>query len=311
MEIKKIDITSTSLEKGIDIAKGFVERLIYPSAEELGLLFKEGIAKWRFNRQVQTLIKTHEICKKHKINPKTISTKLLYPLLEYASLEENEKLQDKWAILLANLVDSDQNIENHVFPYLLSQLSVQEFDALEDAFNKKISRVQKLTKELEEHFNSYDQIESEIDSQLANYQSELEICRRDNLSGSKPYRNPQSIQEKIDELKNRKKNLIQKKPRIEKDINEAELVTSKNLRNFEISNLIRLGIVKEVVHSYGYIDSKKINVNKANSFDQYCEDYIDLGDVSVTIEKDVVENELTELGELFVKACQEKGEVNK
>jgi len=39
--MQKIDITSTALEKGLDIAKGFVEKLIYPSAEEMGLLLKD------------------------------------------------------------------------------------------------------------------------------------------------------------------------------------------------------------------------------------------------------------------------------
>lgn len=67
-----------------------------------------------------------------------ISPKLLTPLLEYASLEDNEKLQDKWATLLANMVDSDQNVENHVFPYLLSQVSIQEFELLEKTLNIKI-----------------------------------------------------------------------------------------------------------------------------------------------------------------------------
>jgi len=77
--MQKIDITSTALEKGLDIAKGFVEKLIYPSAEEMGLLLKDGIAKWRFSNQVKTLIKAQSICVKHGVNPQMISPKLLTP----------------------------------------------------------------------------------------------------------------------------------------------------------------------------------------------------------------------------------------
>ena len=36
----------------------------------------------------------------------------------------------EWAILLGNMVDSEQNIENHVFPYILSQISSNEFEAV-------------------------------------------------------------------------------------------------------------------------------------------------------------------------------------
>ncbi|WP_158500291.1 Abi-alpha family protein [Sphingobacterium sp. ML3W] len=308
--MKKIDISSTVLEKGIDLAKGFVEKLIYPSAEELGLLFKDGVAKWRFNNQIQTLIKTQALCEKHNINPKTISTKLLYPLLEYASLEENEKLQDKWAALLANMVDSNQNIENHVFPYLLSQLSVQEFDVLEHTFKKKEDRIKKFTKELDEHLASYEQILNDIDSKIDNCEEEIDKYRINNLANPQNYQNTYDIHGKLDELKARKSGHIQKQSRIEKQMNDSELIPSQKLRNFEMSNLIRLGIVKEVVHSYGYIDSKRITVNKGNGYHEYSEDYINLEDVTVNIERDVIENELTELGDLFMKACQGKGEFN-
>ena len=64
------------------------------------------------------------------------------------------------------------------------------------------------------------------------------------------------------------------------------------------------------MHSYGYIDYKRITVNKANGYHEYSEDYINLEDVTVTIGRGVIDNELTELGELFMKACQEKAEVN-
>lgn len=308
--MKKIDISIAALEKGIDIAKGFIEKLIYPSAEELGLLFKDGVAKWRFNNQIQTLIKTQALCEKHNINPKTISTKLLYPLLEYASLEENEKLQDKWATLLANMVDSNQNIENHVFPYLLSQLSVQEFDVLENTFKKKGNRIKKFTRELEDYLASYEQIQNDLASKILNCEAEIDKYRLNNLNNPQNYQDTYNIYNQIDELKSRKNQHKIKQSRIEKKINESELIPSEELKNFEVSNLIRLGIVKEVVHSYGYIDSEIITVNKGDGYSKYSEDYIELADVTVNIERDVIENELTELGDLFMRACQEKGEVN-
>lgn len=307
--MQKIDITSTALEKSIDTAKGFIEKLIYPSAEELGLLFKDGIAKWRFKNQIKTLLKTKEICEKHGINPKVVSPKLLYPLLEYASLEENDKLQDKWATLLSNMVDSDQNIENHVFPYLLSQLSIQEFEVLENTFEIKKARVKSLKKELEEYLDSKEEILGKIESDIISLELEIKNRRKNNLSNPMNYQDVWTIQNQLSELRNKKKSHENKHSRLEKAILETELISSKELKDFEISNLIRLGVVKEIIRSYGYVDSKKVVVNKAGA-PYESEDYISLDDVSVTIETDVVENELTELGELFIKACQEKNTQN-
>lgn len=303
--MKKIDISSTALEKGIDIAKDFVEKLIYPSAEEIGLLLKDGISKWRFNNQIRTLVKAKSICEKHGVNPKIISPKLLCPLLEYAGLEDNEKLQDKWATLLANMVDSDQNVENHVFPYLLSQVSIQEFQILESTLEIKIARVKGLSKELEEYMASKDQLLNELNTEIVRLELEVNQRRENNINNPKNYQNLWDLQNKINEIKSKKSSHESTQSRIERAISEAELISNKSLRDFEISNLVRLGVAKEIVRSYGYVDSSRVSVNKGSSHFQ-SDDYVNLDDLTVTIETDTVEYELTELGELFVKACQEK-----
>src|SRR5690606_30389556 len=112
-----INIKSSTIEKGIELAKDFLDKLIMPAVEETGLLIKEKVTYWKFKNQVKVLNKAKEYCEKNGIKPKTISFKLLVPLIETSALEEDEVLQDKWAILLTNMVDSEQNVENHVFPY--------------------------------------------------------------------------------------------------------------------------------------------------------------------------------------------------
>src|SRR5690606_28202999 len=114
-----------------------------------GLLLKDKVTFWKFKNQIRILNKAKDYCEKNNISPKTISLKILCPLLDNAALEEEEELQNKWAILLSNLVDSDQNIENHVFPYILGQISTNEFLFLEKMFNDKNERVIRLSQELE------------------------------------------------------------------------------------------------------------------------------------------------------------------
>src|SRR5688572_28538552 len=103
--MSKLDISSTTIEKGIDAAKDFLGKLIMPAVEETGLLVKDRVTMWRFNNQIKMLNKAKAICDKYEINPKNISLKLVAPLLEYSGMEEDDAMQNKWAILLSNLVD--------------------------------------------------------------------------------------------------------------------------------------------------------------------------------------------------------------
>jgi hypothetical protein len=130
MNDKELNIKSSTVEKGLDLAKDFLGKLITPSIEELGLVLSDNIKYFRFKNQVKILLKAKNITEKNNINIKQIPIKLLVPLLENASLEEDDKLQDKWAVLLANMVDSEQNTQNHIFPYILSQISLEEYTEL-------------------------------------------------------------------------------------------------------------------------------------------------------------------------------------
>ncbi len=162
----KLDITSTAFEKGIDLAKEFADRLIGPAIDETGLLFKDKISYWRLVNQVKVLNKAKALTEKNGIDPKAISLKLLVPLLENASLEEDEELQNRWAILLSNMVDSAQNIENHVFPYILSQLSIEEYKALQSTYESKLYRIQSASNQLKEHLSTKDDLIKDYKEQI-------------------------------------------------------------------------------------------------------------------------------------------------
>jgi hypothetical protein len=73
------------------------------------------------------------------------------------------------------------------------------------------------------------------------------------------------------------------------------------LKNFEISNLIRLGLIKEEKEFYA--NPQTLEIPKETRYDWQ-------DNVRVNLDIDVdssVENILTELGELFISACKEKG----
>ncbi|WP_431127122.1 hypothetical protein [Flagellimonas flava] len=127
---KELNIKSSTIEKGLELVKDFVETLIGPTIEEVGLLMSDKIKYFRFKNQVKILTKAKEYVKDKNMDIKEIPTKILVPLLESASLEEDEKMQDKWAFMIGNLADSEQNLQNQIFPYLLTQISSNEYDRL-------------------------------------------------------------------------------------------------------------------------------------------------------------------------------------
>jgi hypothetical protein len=134
---KELNIKSSTIEKGLELAKDFLGKLISPTIEEVGLLISDNTKFLRFKNQVKILLKAKEYVEKNNISLKEIPIKILVPLLEKASLEDDKKLQDKWSNMLVNMVDSETNFQNQIFPHILSQLSLGEYDTLKDILQKE------------------------------------------------------------------------------------------------------------------------------------------------------------------------------
>lgn len=296
----KIDITSTALEKGFDLAKDFLDKLILPAVEETGLLIKDQITLWKFKNQVRILVKAKEYCVKNGITTKTISLKILCPLLDNAALEEDEILQDKWAILLSNLVDSEQNIQNHVFPYILGQISTDEFLFLEKVLSDKKKRIKELTTELETSKKDRPKIESRIKDELESVEENIE---REREKGKQTYST--EILE-LQKLKREKewelRSLKYREPTILRKINDPQVIPENELREFELSNLIRLGLVKSTQETFA--NSQTLEIPKDLEREHEHDNYYNI-DLDIEIESNI-EHVLTELGELFLTACTEK-----
>lgn len=297
MENKKIDITSTVLEKGLDTAKSFLDKLIMPAIEETGLLLKDQVTLWKFKNQVSMLNKAKLHCEKNNISPKTISLKLLCPLLDYSGLEEDEILHDKWAILLSNMVDSEQNIENHVFPYILSQLSSNEFLVLEKVYDEKLDRVAKLSNELEKIKETRPQIEKELEEKIARI--DLLILKIKKTSKNLFNNEIWELQKERRNFESQQSSIKYKESTLNHQIRKPETVPNYSLKEFELSNVIRLGLVKEEKEFYANSQTLEIPNDR-----EYERSYINVDlDIDVESNTDYI---LTELGELFINACKVK-----
>ena len=137
--MNKIDITSSAIEKGIDLVGGFIEKLAGSSLEEAGLLLADMVRIRRLKNQIKIFSEAKRIAEENNISIKQIDLKILVPLLEFSSLEEDKTLQQKWSNLIVNFSDESQNYESSIFPFILSQLNKKDVDGFESLNTKSFN----------------------------------------------------------------------------------------------------------------------------------------------------------------------------
>lgn len=122
------------IKEGMKITNGWLEKAFGPAVEQAGGMLGDWLEDKRkvlqYNRQV-VAHKVKTIMIEENVTPKEISSKVLFPLLEGISLEDDETLQDMWANLIVNYIDSEQTLRITVYPGILKQLSSQEVNILQ------------------------------------------------------------------------------------------------------------------------------------------------------------------------------------
>jgi Abortive infection alpha len=81
---------------------GIVKRMLGPAADELAEMWRDQVRMYRYQRQVKLLDKFNRIVDEAGFTPQPVPPKILFPLLEGASFEDDENLHDMWSSLLAN-----------------------------------------------------------------------------------------------------------------------------------------------------------------------------------------------------------------
>jgi hypothetical protein len=113
-------------------AKKFIEKILGPGAEEIGMMLGDNMRLRRFKNQLRVFERAYKMAHDAGLKPNQVDLKFLVPFLNNASIETDLDMAERWAALLANTSSStDASVKNHVFPHLLSQMSQGEAHALE------------------------------------------------------------------------------------------------------------------------------------------------------------------------------------
>lgn len=131
-------IEAVNLPKKIyEGAESFLKTLLGPAVTETGEWIGDQIRYRRFRNQVVIFSKAKEILDKNGLKPKEIKLKVLSPLIEYSSLEEEEEIQIVWSKVIANIssYDTDQ-VFNIKCIEILKEITAHEIFLLDFLFDK-------------------------------------------------------------------------------------------------------------------------------------------------------------------------------
>lgn len=132
MELKIPEGYGKAVGAAAETAKEFLGKLLGPAAEEAGLMLGDTLRLLRFKREVKILNEAKEFLRARGAEPTPVPLRILTPILEAGSLEENDSMATRWAALLATAADLTRKEEVlPSFPDILKQLSSLEARILE------------------------------------------------------------------------------------------------------------------------------------------------------------------------------------
>jgi hypothetical protein len=139
------------IEASKDEVEGFFQAIVPDFVRNAGGILSDNVRYWRWQNQISILQKVKEKVETSGLTKHQIPLKVLIPIIEHSSLEEEEKLQEKWSNMLANAITNKVSISPN-FVAILSELSPTEVQVL-DQLHKESASETDYTKRRELQFS--------------------------------------------------------------------------------------------------------------------------------------------------------------
>ena len=101
---------------------GVTGKVFGPAAEEFGLFLRDYATRWRAERSLYTAQRAHQLLADRGIKPKGVSPKTAVAVLEGSSLEDDDRISEMWAGLLARASGIGETGAEPAFCAVLKQL---------------------------------------------------------------------------------------------------------------------------------------------------------------------------------------------
>ncbi len=145
---KAVQELAKTTGKAIDAGEkfgGFISRYVAGSIEQGMGIFEDKLKYMRWERQVRLMQRAEQLLKEIGLSQPTrpIPLKLAIPLLEAASLEDDDTLQDIWARLLVNAANALSHVNlQRAYIEILEQITPQEASILLQIYSLPFEDIQ-------------------------------------------------------------------------------------------------------------------------------------------------------------------------
>ncbi len=133
-------VVAAGVEAALKPFAELLERIAGPAAEEFGLTLKDHVRVFRFKRRLRLLEQLKKMVAGSRIEPSHVPFNVLLPIIENASIEESDQLQDKWAAMLATA--AIQRGVHPSFPEILKQLNESDVLYLDATYEYETGKKQ-------------------------------------------------------------------------------------------------------------------------------------------------------------------------
>jgi hypothetical protein len=137
------------VEKVADPVVGLLQKIAGPAAEEIGLTLKDAVHVYRVRRAYRLAEKFAAFCNRTGVQPRQVPLRILLPILDAASVEDDETLHTMWAnILAAAAIPGADPKPYPAFIETLKQLSHEDavfFNALYDDLDRRRDEFMRLS----------------------------------------------------------------------------------------------------------------------------------------------------------------------
>ena len=129
----------------LDKSEGVLKILFKESLNEFGGMIADQVRLRRYKNQIKIFSKAQKMLAKENISPKQVSLKLLAPLIEFSSYEEDISMQNRWAKLTANILTfPEKEALQQVFIEILNKITETEANILDKLHTKLLSETERL-----------------------------------------------------------------------------------------------------------------------------------------------------------------------
>lgn len=118
------------IEASKDEVESFFNGIVPEFVRQGGGILSDNVRLWRFRNQVKIIREAQKIVEESGLQKQQVPIKVLAPLIENSSLEEDQSMQQKWANLLANATTGFLGIKAN-YVEILKELSSTEVSILD------------------------------------------------------------------------------------------------------------------------------------------------------------------------------------